>query len=99
MGYRFDRRKVRKSIEAAVLNSANQIRSAEKDLQDSQAYLRLARADVNTNRVALKLLEHSVASMETNLAGFKQRHEQFVREQAQASAAFPSGIASCQESA
>jgi len=97
MGYRFDRCKVRKSIEAVILKTANQIRSAEKDLQDSQASLRLARADVNTNRIALKLLEHSVSGMQTNITEMKQKHEQFVREQGQPSAAFPSGIASCQE--
>jgi hypothetical protein len=99
MTLKFDRFKTRKSIEAVIANHAGRIRTAERELEDSRESLRVARLDPNANQIVLQLLEQAVQSMGDNLASIKQRYQRFREQQAQPSAAFPCGIASCQESA
>lgn len=95
---RLERFKIRKQIHQTIRDSAERIRVVKNEVEQAKADLNSARTNPDADGIILKLFEYGLAGMEKNLADFQTAHAQFVEEQAQPSAAFPCGIASCQES-
>ena len=89
---RLARYKIRSQVRATIQESAERFRVVESEVEQSKKDLTAARSNPNADRLALKMLESSLANMEASLSGFKADHAQFIELQARPSQLFPEGI-------